>query len=292
MLSQQLLNGLMLGGTYALVAVGYALVFGVLRLLHLAHGAIFMVGAFIGLVAVRQLDAGPVLAVLLGALGAAAIGVLMELLVFRPIRRRGGNFLAPMVGSIGAGLIIEEIATKLFGAQPTPMPGAFGNMTFTMGTVTLGYAQLFILLMSAVAMAALHLFVSYSRYGIAIRATAESDPVSRTLGIPVDRVVMLTLAIASALAGMAGVLAGFAYNAVSPFMGIEMSIKGLAVMLIGGLGSLYGAMAGGMILGIAEVLSVAYLASSYRDAFAFGLMIVILLWRPRGLFAVGLPTTR
>ena len=130
----------------------------------------------------------------------------------------------------------------------------------------------------------LHLFISRTRYGMAMRATAESLPIASILGIDVDKVIVLTFAVASALGGVAGVLVGLAFNAISPFMGTQMVVKGMAVMLIGGLGNVYGAMVGGLVLGLVEVLSVAYLASSYRDAFAFSLMIVILLVRPQGLF--------
>jgi branched-chain amino acid transport system permease protein len=135
------------------------------------------------------------------------------------------------------------------------------------------------------AMLALQFFVRLTRYGMAMRATAENLDVARILGVNVDTVVVITFAVASGLAGAAGVLVGLEFNAISPFMGVDMSIKGLAIMLIGGLGSIYGAMAGGLILGIVEVLSVGYLASSYRDAFAFTLMIAVLLVRPQGLFA-------
>jgi branched-chain amino acid transport system permease protein len=141
-------------------------------------------------------------------------------------------------------------------------------------------------------MVALHLFVTRSRLGVAIRATSENLEIASILGIDVDFVIMLTFAIASALGGIAGVLVGLNFNAVSPFMGIDMATKGMAIMLIGGLGSIYGAMAGGLLLGVGEVLSVAYLASSYRDAFAFGLMIIVLLVRPRGLFATGIGEAR
>jgi branched-chain amino acid transport system permease protein len=138
----------------------------------------------------------------------------------------------------------------------------------------------------------LHLFISRTRYGMAMRAVAENIEIASLLGINTDAVIMLTFAVASALAGIAGVLVGLAYTAVSPFMGINMAVKGLAIMLVGGLGSIYGAMVGGLLLGIVEVLCVAYAASSYRDAVAFGLMIVILIVRPRGLFATGASATR
>jgi branched-chain amino acid transport system permease protein len=287
MLLQQLANGLMLGSTYALVAIGYALVFGVLRLLHLAHGEVFMVGAFAALELVLWLHLGPLAALLGGLVGAGLLGMLLELIAFRPIRRRGNSHLAPIVSTIGAGLVIQEVMTKIFGSEQTAFPLRLSQTLYHVAGVTIGTTQLFILGVSFVAMLALHLFVTYTRYGIAMRATSENLQIAAVLGVNIDRIVLLTFALASALGGLAGVLVGFNFNAISPFMGVEMGIKGMAVMLIGGLGSIYGAMAGGLILGIAEVLSVAYLSSSLRDGFAFGLMILILLVRPRGLFATG-----
>ena len=292
MLLQQLANGLMLGGTYALVAIGYTLVFGVLRLLHLAHGEVFMVGAFVGLEVTLWLHVGPVLAVIAGMVGAAILGMVLELIAFRPIRRKGGGFLAPLVSSIGAGLVLQDVMTKVFGAEQIGFPRQFGADVYNLGLISVSSVQLFILAVAVISMLALHLFVTRTRYGMAMRATSENLEVAGILGVNIDRMILLTFAVASALGGIAGVLVGLAFNAVSPFMGIDMTTKGLAVMLIGGLGSIYGAMAGGLILGAVEVLSVAYLASSYRDAFAFGLMILILLVRPRGLFATSTDVER
>jgi branched-chain amino acid transport system permease protein len=144
--------------------------------------------------------------------------------------------------------------------------------------------QLIILAVSLGLMLALHLFVTLTRVGMAMRATAESMTISHTLGIRSERIIILTFAIASALAGVAGVLVGMSFNSISPYMGVDMGIKGLAAMLLGGLGNVYGAMLGGLVIGIVEVISVAYLASSYRDAFAFFVIIAVLLFRPRGIF--------
>jgi branched-chain amino acid transport system permease protein len=291
-LLQQLANGVMLGSTYALVAIGYALVFGVLRVLHLAHGEVFMVGAFVGVQAVLWLNVGPFVALIGGLIGAAVLGIILELVAFRPIRMRGGSFLAPIVSSIGAGLVLQEIMTKIFGAEQIGFPEQFASKVYDLALVSVSGAQLFILVVAFSSMAVLHLFVTRSRYGMAMRATAENLEVASILGINVDTVILLTFVMASGLAGIAGVLIGLNYNAISPFMGIDMTTKGLAVMLIGGLGSIYGAMAGGLLLGIVEVISVAYLASSYRDAFAFCLMILVLLLRPRGLFSAGVDVER
>jgi branched-chain amino acid transport system permease protein len=287
MLLQQVINGLMLGGTYALVAIGYSLVFGVLRLIHLAHGEVFMVGAYIGLEVMLAFNVGPVAALAAAIVGTAVLGIVLELIIFRPIRRKGGSFLAPLVTSIGAGLILQEVFTKIFGAEQSEFPAGIGGDVYRIGPLFVSATQLFIMAIAVLSMIVLHLFISRTRHGMAMRAVAENIEIASVLGINPDAVIMLTFAVASALAGIAGVLVGLAYTAVSPFMGINMAVKGLAIMLVGGLGSIYGAMVGGLLLGIVEVFCVAYAASSYRDAVAFGLMIVILILRPRGLFATG-----
>jgi branched-chain amino acid transport system permease protein len=292
MLAQQLANGIMLGSTYALVAIGYALIFGVLRLLHLAHGEVFMVGAFAGLQLVLWWQFGPLVALIGGLIASALLGMLLELVAFRPIRKRGNSHLAPIVSTIGAGLVLQEVMTKLFGAEQTPFPSALSHVSYRLGSISVTGSQIFILSVAVVSMLALHLFVTRTRYGMAMRATSENLQVSAILGININTVILLTFGLASALGGIAGVLVGLNFNAISPFMGIEMGIKGMAVMLIGGLGSIYGAMVGGLLLGIIEVLSVAYLESSLRDAFAFGLMIIILIFRPRGIFQTGIGAER
>jgi branched-chain amino acid transport system permease protein len=243
-----------------------------------------MIGAFIGLGAVTFLHAGPIVALILAAVGCAILGVVIEFVAFRPIRKRNGGLLAPIVSSLGISLLLQEVATNLFGAEQTRFPVQFEGQQFHVSGLMFSSTQLFILATSFVLMLAVHLFVSRTRYGMAMRAAAESTDVARLLGINVDSVVVITFAVASALGGIAGVLVGFAFSAISPFMGVSMAIKGVAIMLIGGLGSIYGAMVGGLLLGIVEILTVGYLASSYRDAFSFALMIAVLLARPQGLF--------
>ena len=274
----------MLGSAYALVATGYSLVFGVLKLLHLAHGDVLMVGAFIGLQTIVWLGLGPGSALLASFLLTALFGIALEKLAFRSIRKRGGNILAPMVSTLGAGLVMQEVATKLFSSEPVGFPAVVESVRYALGPVTISSVQILILAVSTSAMVILHLFVTRTRYGMAMRATSESLSTALLLGINVDNIIALTFAVASGLAGIAGVLIGMSFNSISPFMGVSMGIKGLAAMLIGGLGNIYGAMVGGVLIGVVEVLSVGYLASSYRDAFAFGMMILILIVRPRGLF--------
>jgi branched-chain amino acid transport system permease protein len=285
-LLQQLINGLMLGAVYALIAIGYTLVFGVLGMLHLAHGEVFMVGAFVGLVLATQFS-GNVLIALAGAMVAAGLlGVLIERVAFRPLRR--AHHLAPLATTLGVAIVLQETTRAYFGAEQRGFPASVGLEPWQLGPIRVASVQVFILVAAIGLMAAVHLFLRGTRAGRAVRATAENPVVAGLLGVNVDRAIMLTFFVASMLAGAAGVLVGIAYNAVNPFIGVQMGIKGLVVMLLGGLGNVPGAMIGGVLLGILEVMGVAYLASSYRDVFAFGAVMLVLLLRPEGLLGLRL----
>src|SRR5713101_6933713 len=282
MFVQQLVNGLMLGGAYALVAIGYTLIFGVLNLLHLAHGDIFMVGAYLTLVGF------PPWATLGGAmLAAAALGVVVERVAFRPVRS-GGSHVTPLMTTIAVGLVLQHVVVKIFGAEPVAFPAPFAAASLHLGPVTLSTLQLLILGTSVALMALLELFLRWTPTGMAIRATAENPTIAGLMGINVSLAIVITFAVASALAGAAGVLLAWNFTGLSPFFGVKVGLKGLAIMLLGGLGNVTGAMVGGLVIGVVEVLSVAYLASSYRDAFAFAVMILILLVRPTGLLGARL----
>lgn len=286
MFVQQLVNGLMLGGAYALVAIGYTLIFGVLNLLHLAHGDIFMVGAYVGLA--LTLVGFPPWATLGGAmLAAAALGVVVERVAFRPVRSRGSH-VTPLMTTIAVGLVLQHVVVKIFGAEPVAFPAPFAAASLHLGPVTLSTLQLLILGTSVALMALLELFLRWTPTGMAIRATAENPTIAGLMGINVSLAIVITFAVASALAGAAGVLLAWNFTGLSPFFGVKVGLKGLAIMLLGGLGNVTGAMVGGLVIGVVEVLSVAYLASSYRDAFAFAVMILILLVRPTGLLGARL----
>ena len=288
MFAQQLVNGLMLGGAYALVAIGYTLIFGVLNLLHLAHGEVFMVGAYVGL-ALALAGFSPWVVLAGAMLGAATLGVLVERVAFRPVRNRGSH-VTPLITTIAVGLVLQHVVVKIFGAEPVAFPAPFAAAAIVIGPVTLTTLQLLILGTSLALMALLELVFRATPTGMAIRATAENQTVAGLMGINVSLAIVATFAIASALAGAAGVLLAWNFTGLSPFFGVKVGLKGLAIMLLGGLGNVTGAMLGGLIVGVVEVMSVAYLASSYRDAFAFAVMILILMLRPTGLLGARLQT--
>ena len=287
MLLQQLVNGVMLGAVYALIAIGYTLIFGVLGMLHLAHGEVFMVGAFVGLLVATTYSGNVILALAAAMLATGLLGVLIERVAFRPLR--GAHHLAPLATTIGAGIALQETARWYFGPEQKGFPAAIAAISWELGPLRVSSVQVFILASAIVLMAAVSVFLARTRAGRAVRATAEDPAVAGLLGVNVSAVVVLVFFVASALAGAAGVLVGLAYNSVHPFIGVQMGIKGLVVMLLGGLGNVPGAMVGGLVLGILEVLGVAYFASSYRDAFAFGAVMLMLLARPEGLLGLRLP---
>lgn len=282
---QQIVNGLSLGSTYAVFAMGCTLIFGVLNIINMAQGAFFMAGAYFGLEATR-LGLPVPLALLTAAAGGGALGVLSELVVFRTIRRRGGHKWVGLVASLALARILVGLAQEVFGTEVQGYPAAL-NLTasWEAGGVRVQLIQLAIMAASVALMAGLYVLLQKSAAGRAIRTVAFSEDVARIVGVPVGRTMTLTFLVAGALAGAAGMLLGVLFNVVSPFMGEHMLVKGLTVMILGGLGNVPGAVAGGLLLGLIEVFSVAWVSSAFRDAIGFGLVFLILLARPTGLFS-------
>jgi branched-chain amino acid transport system permease protein len=290
MLAQQLINGLMLGASYALVAIGYTLIFGVLRLLHFAHGEVFMIGAYVGLQIVIYLSTTNIFLAIAGAaLATAVLGVVIAYAAVRPVSKRYP--LAPLISTIGVTIVLQNLAISVFGGQQVAFPETISATLYRLGPVTISSVQVFILLVALVAMAALWLFIARTKMGRAIRATSENHETAALLGVDVDRVVVVTFLVASLLAGIAGVLDGVKNSAISPHMGLEVAVKALVVMLLGGLGNVPGAMAAGILLGLVEILTSAYVGTSVRDFFTFLILILLLLYRPTGLFGTRIPET-
>ena len=281
MFFQQLVNGLTLGSAYAVIAIGYTLVFGVLNIVNMAHGGIFMVGAYIGLLLVTEAGMNIFPALVGAMIGGAVLGYALELLALRPLRKHKATHLAPLISTIGVATFLESVALMVWGPQTRSFPSAFGNKLMDMGVFKISGIQIISLGTAVVLMVLLTIMLNRTKVGKAIRATSENAETAGLLGINTGRIITLTVMLASAL----GAAAGLSFNAIEPTMGTAMGLKGLAVLIMGGLGNVKGAMAGGFILGIAEVFSVAYGTSSYRDAVAFGLIILILFIRPEGLFA-------
>ncbi len=285
MFSQQLVNAISLGGVYALFALGFTLVFGVLNVVNLAHGAIFMLGSYAALQAVLLLKL-PLLAALLFAMLVTAIaGWLLDKLIFAPLRARQAPHLAPMIATIGLAIALNSSIQGLFGAENLRFPAEIlPANALSFGAIQITQLEIQIIVLAFALMAVLLWGLKRTRVGWALRGLAESPKAAALLGVNVEGYFRATAVIASALGGVAGVLIALYSNAVFPSMGQPMLHKGIAVVILGGMGDVRGALLGGFFLGFAEVFSVAYIGSTMRDAVAFGLLFAILLLRPEGLF--------
>ena len=285
MLAQQLFNALSLGCVYALFALGFTLVFGVLGIINLSHGAMFMLGAYAALEVITRFDA-PLWMGLVGAFVVAGLaGLAIDRLVLLPLRQRDAPHLIPMIATIGLAQAIDNGVQGVFGAENRRFPGeVLPQASLTWGGVQVTVLELGIIFVSFALMAVLLFTLRRTQLGRALRAVAESPRAARLLGIDVDGLVRVTSFVAAGLGGLAGVLIGLYSNALYPLMGQAILLKGIAVIILGGMGDIRGAMLAGLFLGFAEVLSIAYVGSTMRDAVAFGLLFLVLLVRPRGLF--------
>src|SRR3982075_3594942 len=283
-MGQQALNGVFVGSIYALFAVGYTLVFGVLDILNLAHAAVFTLAAFIALALV---DAHLPLWLARPLAGAAAglIGIVLERLAFRPLRGRADSNISGLISSLAMATVFEAIALQIFGPDISRFPqGTFSDRMVQIGGAQASLLQLCIVGTSVALMAVLTLLLACTRLGRQIRAVAESPRAARILGVNVDRAIAMAFFLSSALGGAAGVLFGLAFNSISPDVGRSVELKGLAVIILGGMGSVPGAVVAGFALGLIEVFTVAHLGSSFRDAVSFAVLFLVLIARPRGLF--------
>jgi branched-chain amino acid transport system permease protein len=285
MLEQQLINALSLGSVYALFALGFTLVFGVLGVINLSHGAVFMLGSYAALLVVEKFALPLWLGMLAAMLLTGVIGLVIDFLVLRPLRARNAPHLTPMIATIGVAILLTNLVQGVFGAENKRFPvGTIPEQSYTWGNLHVTAVQVGIVIISFLLMVVLLATMRRTQLGRALRAIAESPKAAYLLGINVEGLFYLTSFAAAALGGAAGVLVGLSFNAISPFMGQPMLHKGIAVIILGGMGDIRGAMIGGLFLGFAEVMSVAYISSDLRDAVAFGLLFLILLVRPSGMF--------
>ena len=280
MLLSQVVNGLSQGSLYALVAIGFVIIFGTMNLVTFAHGEVYMIGAFVGYFALGVYHLPWPVALAAGMAAAFGVGSLIEKTAFRPLR--GTGHMPPLLITIGLSIMLKDLAVVIFGAENRPVPSVY-ETTIEVASVPVSVLQLVILGLSGALVVALRLLLQSTKIGRAMRATAQDHEAAYAMGVNVHRVFNIAFALASALGGAAGVMVGIYYNTVYPAMGSTAGLKGFAACVFGGLTSVPGAILGGLIIGVVENLTVQFVASGYRDVAAFVVMVLILLLRPQGL---------
>ncbi|HWT72190.1 MAG TPA: branched-chain amino acid ABC transporter permease [Oxalicibacterium sp.] len=295
---QQMINGLVLGSMYALVALGYTMVYGVLNLINFAHGDVLMIGAMVGLAIVKLLHQHApqlpgILMMIIAILGAipvcVIVNVVIERVAYRPLRN--APRLAPLITAIGVSILLQTIAMMIWGRSPIPFPQTMPSNPLTIGGALISHTQVLLLALAAAAMVALALLVEKTRLGRAMRATAENPRVAGLMGIDANRVIVMTFVIGAALAAIAGVMWAANYSSAQFAMGFVPGLKAFSAAVLGGIGNIYGAMLGGILLGVIESLGAGYIGdltggffgSNYQDIFAFVVLIIVLTLRPAGI---------
>jgi branched-chain amino acid transport system permease protein len=286
---QHVINGVSLGSIYALIALGYTMVYGILQFINFAHSDVYMVGAFIAYFVARAVgmtDSPGIetLTILLAAsmIGCALLGVTIERLAYRPLRK--APKLNILITAIGMSLFLEYFGQVVFGADPKVFPSILkDSVLFQMGQVPLKSLDIAVLGVTVVMMFALNFLIYHTKVGRAMRAVSTNMSVASMMGVNNDRIISFTFMIGSALAGVGSVLVGMKYPKIDPLMGMLIGLKAFVAAVLGGIGNIQGAVLGGLLMGLSEEMVVGYLSSTYRDALAFGILIVILIFRPAGL---------
>lgn len=294
---QQIINGLTVGSVYALIALGYTMVYGILELINFAHGEIYMLGAYLGIIILGFLTVAGLTAfslplailVTLVAAGAisAAYGATMEKLAYRPLRE--APRLAPLISAMGVSIFLQNYVMLTQGATDKVFPDIIPKKSVMFMGAEVTYLQIFIMAASVVLMAGLHAFIMKTRMGRAMRATALDKKMAGLVGVNVDSVISVTFVIGSFLAAVAGVMVAMYYGLVNFYIGYLAGIKAFTAAVLGGIGNVPGAMVGGLVLGILESLGAGYLWPEYKDAFAFLVLVLILIVRPQGLLGERVP---
>ncbi|MFN3479320.1 MAG: branched-chain amino acid ABC transporter permease [Thermodesulfovibrionales bacterium] len=292
MFLQQIANGLTVGGVYALIALGYTMVYGVLELINFAHGEVYMIGAYLGIIffglftvtglSSQSLIVSLTLTFFLSTGFCAAYGFTIERVAYRPLR--DAPRLSPLISAIGVSIFLQNFVMLTQGATDKVFPHLFPTSGLEFFGVRLTYLQVSIILTSLILMALLHIFITRTRFGKAMRAVAQDRVMASLVGVDIDTIISLTFIIGSALASVAGIMVAMYYGLVNYSIGYIAGIKAFTAAVVGGIGSIPGAMFGGILLGLVESLGAAYLSSEYKDAYAFAVLIAVLLIRPSGLF--------
>jgi branched-chain amino acid transport system permease protein len=278
---QQLINGVHVGSIYALIALGYTMVYGIVKLINFAHGEIMMLGAYVGFFAIGLWGLPFPLALLVAMVFSALLGVVIERIAYKPLRN--APRISALITAIGMSLLLQNIALVLFGPDPQKMPAVISKEAIHLGGVQISYLTIVTLVLAVGFMILLELFIKRTKTGKAMRAVSQDKAASTLMGIDVNRIISVTFAIGSALGALGGVLYAVAYPQIEPYMGIMPGLKAFVAAVLGGIGSIPGAMLGGFILGIMESLTKGYISSQWSDAVVFGVLILVLLIKPSGL---------
>ena len=279
---EQIINGLSTGSMYALVAVGYTMVYGIAKMINFAHGEIIMVGAYITYVCMSLLGLPMFIAVAISIIGCAVLGVVTERVAYRPLR--GAGSLTVLITAIGVSYLLQNVFLIIFRSASLTFPKIIPSGTISLGSITMSYVTIATLIITAISTALLLFFVNKTKLGKAMRAVSEDGKAAQLMGINVDTTIALTFAIGSALAAIAGVIYGTKFSLINPYIGAMLGIKAFIAAVLGGIGSIQGAMVGGIVIGIAESFTITYISSAFSDAVVFGILIFILLVKPAGLF--------
>ena len=294
MFLQQLVNGLTIGGIYALIAVGYTMVYGVIQLINFAHGEIYMLGAFFALTFIAALGMPFYMAFLLAMACGAVCGMLLDVIAYRPLRQ--SPRLACLITAIGMSIFLQNLAMLIWGSRPKPFPAeslpAWFGKTWHLTHFSLTGFHLFIFAVTIVMMVGLNLLIRKTRFGKAMRAVAQNKTMAALAGINVNKVITLTFAVAGSMGAAAGLMVGAFYNSLYPTMGYLAGVKAFAAAVLGGIGSVPGAMLGGIVLGVAEAMGAGYLSSLYRDGISYAVMILVIIFIPAGFFGVVIKETK
>lgn len=282
MLAQLIVNGLIIGSIYSLIALGYSMVYGILRIVNFAHGDVMMLGSFLGLVFMNTFQMNVIAAFLLAAMCTAILGMVIELFAYRPLRKY--DRIVTLVSAMGVSIMLSNIAQLIWGTGTQNYVIPFKIATYEVMNITITNLQIIILATSVVLMVALYLFVHKTKMGVAMRATAQSLDNASLMGININRIISLTFAIGSILAALAGMLVSMYYDAVYPTMGYMFGLKAFTAAVLGGIGSIPGAMIGGLLLGVVENLGGTFISTQYQDMISFVILIFVLVLRPTGIF--------
>lgn len=278
----QIINGLSAGGMYALVAIGYTMVYGIAKMINFAHGEIIMVGAYLTYVVFSVLGMPVIVAIIASILGCAILGVVTEKVAYKPLRN--SSSLSVLITAIGVSYLLQNLFLIIFGSAAITFPDFLPSGQLSFGGLSISYVSLLSLVLTGTCTVLLLFFINKTKLGKAMRAVSEDKGAAELMEINVNQTISMTFAIGSGLGAIAGIIYGLSYSLINPYLGAMLGIKAFIAAVLGGIGSVPGAMVGGLIIGVAEAFTVSYISSTFSDAVVFGILIFILLVKPAGLF--------